>query len=145
MADCQLVLRYFALKDANNIRGSMKSILDREMERQVTEAQANDLKQEYVDRFAFLYKLFDEKPFMLPPGEKGRKRVSAAIYDASMVAIDSLWENRADIELDAVNVRARMVAATEDGARLTVLTGQANTANAIRERIKVMQAIFKPQ
>ncbi|HMN86171.1 MAG TPA: hypothetical protein PKA74_09330, partial [Bauldia sp.] len=29
MGDCQLVLRYFALKDANNIRGSMRAMLDR--------------------------------------------------------------------------------------------------------------------
>jgi hypothetical protein len=32
MADCQIVLRFFALRDAENIRGSMKGILDRCME-----------------------------------------------------------------------------------------------------------------
>lgn len=32
MKDCELVLRYFALKDVGNIRGSMKAMLDRAME-----------------------------------------------------------------------------------------------------------------
>jgi hypothetical protein len=142
MADCQLVLRYFALKDDENIRGSMKSILDRAMERQVTEAEANLLKQEYLDRFSFLYSIFDGKPFLLLPDEKGRQRVSAAIYDASMVAIDSLWNKRTEIERDVAGVRTRMVDAISDPAKLTILTGQGNTAKAVRERIKLMQSIL---
>jgi hypothetical protein len=55
MADCQLVLRYFALKDDANIRGSMRAILDRAMERSVTEEEAEALKNEYIERFSFLY------------------------------------------------------------------------------------------
>ena len=33
MMDCQIVLRYFALKDDTNIRGSMKFMLDRAMKK----------------------------------------------------------------------------------------------------------------
>ena len=144
MADCQLVLRYFALKDESNIRGSMKSILDRAMEIQVTEAQADALEKEYVDRFTFLYNLFGGRPFLLPPDEKGRQRVSAAIYDASMVAIDSLWERRDEVQEDADNVRTRMSAAIANHERLTILTGQGNTAIAVKERISLMRSIFCP-
>lgn len=145
MADCQLVLRYFALKDDANIRGSMRSILDRAMERPVTEAEAETLKNEYVTRFSFLYSLFDGRPFMLPPDEKGRERISAALYDASMVAIDLLWDAHAEIGADAVAVRARMAATLANPDQLPILTGQGNTANAVKERISLMKTIFRPE
>ncbi|MDR3439825.1 DUF262 domain-containing protein [Telmatospirillum sp.] len=145
MADCQLVLRYFALKDDENIRGSMKSMLDRAMEIKVPDEQANSLRQEYIERFSFLYDLFGGKPFTLPPDEKGRERVSAAIYDASMVAINLLWDIRIEIQADAANVRARLAAAATDPNQLAILTGQGNTANAVRERIRLMRSIFRPE
>jgi hypothetical protein len=144
MADCQLVLRYFALKDEEKIRGSMKSILDRSMERRISEAEADLLKQEYIDRFSFLYNIFAEKPFLLPPDEKGRERVSAAMYDSSMVAIDKLWVHRDEIERDAANVRRRVEQATADPALLPILTGQGNTANAIKERIDLFRSLLRP-
>lgn len=145
MADCQLVLRYFALKDDENIRGSMKSMLDRAMEVNLTDHQADTLKQEYIERFSFLFTLFDGKPFMLPPDEKGRERVSAAIYDASMVAINLLWDFRAEIQADAIGVRARMASTAANSDQLATLTGQGNTAKAVKNRIDLMRSIFRPE
>lgn len=145
MGDCQLVLRYFALKDEGNIRGSMKSMLDRAMEKNVTVTEGETLKQEFVDRFTFLYEIFEGKPFLLPPDEKDRTRVSAAIYDASMVAINDLWEHRTEIMDDALEVRERMLAASSDKNQIGILTGQGNTAKAVKERISLMRNIFKPE
>lgn len=144
MGDCQLVLRYFALKDEANIRGSMKSMLDRAMEVQVSEAEAETLKQEFKERFAFLYELFEQKPFQMPPDDQGRSRVSAAVYDASMVAINDVWRQRAKILLDGVNVRLRMHQATQDESAMILLTGQGNTAQAVKDRIRLMRYIFNP-
>lgn len=144
MGDCQLVLRYFALKDDSNIRGSMKSMLDRAMEKNVTLEEGNALKAEFIERFTFLYELFDGNPFTLPPDEKQRVRVSAAIYDASMVAINDLWDFKIEIMADAVAVRSRMAAASGNPDEVGVLTGQGNTAKAVRERINLIQNILKP-
>jgi hypothetical protein len=145
MGDCQIVLRYFALKDDNNIRGSMKSMLDRTMEQDVTEEQSDALIQEFQERFTFLYELFEGMPFVLPPDEKGRVRVSAALYDASMVAINSLWPFSEEVMNDAPSVRQRMTAALATPEGITILTGQGNTANAVRERINLMRKIFRPE
>jgi hypothetical protein len=144
MGDCQLVLRYFALKDDANIRGSMKSMLDRAMEVNITEQQAEIWKKEYIDRFTFIYNLFDHHPFRLPPDEKGRERVSAAIYDASMVAINDRWDSRKKIETDKANVQRRMASATADATALIILTGQQNTANSVRQRITLLRSILMP-
>lgn len=144
MGDCQLILRYFALKDEGNIRGSMKSMLDRAMEAAISEKQAAEWKEAFEQRFSFLYKLFDGRPFRLPPDEKGRERISAAIYDASMVAMDSHWSKRPSIEKDKSNVQKRMQRALTEPKLLIVLTGQQNTANAVRQRIDLMRTILAP-
>jgi hypothetical protein len=143
MGDCQLVLRYFALKEDTNVRGSMKSILDRAMQRKVNNIEAESLKVEYLDRLYFLYQLFEHKPFRLPPDEKGHERISASIYDGSMVATDQLWGFHDEIREDQDNVRVRMQSAMNDSKQLGVLTGQGNSANAIRERISLIKSILK--
>lgn len=145
MGDCQLVLRYFALKSEKNIRGSMKAILDRAMAVTISEAEGERMKQEFKERFRFLYELFDGAPFQLPPDEKGRVRVSAAIYDAAMVAIDGLWERKDDIKRDANEVKERMAFALDDPDGMTLLTGRGNTAAAIKDRIKYVRDIFRPE
>jgi hypothetical protein len=145
MGDCQLVLRYFALRDDDNIRGSMKSMLDRAMEREASEEEGEALTLEFIERFTFLYNLFEGAPFALPPDDKGHVRVSAAIYDASMVAINNLWAMRGDILNDAPVVRKRMLEATGDPKRIIILTGQGNTAKAVKDRIDLLQQIFRPE
>ena len=142
MGDCQLALRYFALKDDENIRGSMKSMLDRAMEADISEEVGARWKKDYEDRFTFLIELFDGRPFRLPPDETGRDRVSAAIYDSAMVAIDAYWKRRSKIEGDKKGVQMRMNEAAEDDDLLSVLTGQQNTAKGIRQRIGLMKRIL---
>ncbi|MFE2005370.1 DUF262 domain-containing protein [Pseudomonas guariconensis] len=145
MGDCQLVLRYFALKDEGNIRGSMKAMLDRAMRLQITTHERQKLEAEYKERFAFLYELFDGRPFALPEDENGRQRVSAAMYDASMVAIDVLWPFRDDILQDKQGVLERLYKAHQDPALSHVLTGQGNTAKSIKERIDLLKNIFRQE
>lgn len=144
MGDCQLVLRYFALRDEINIRGSMRSMLDRAMEREVSAAEASALEQEYRDSLSFLFELFDRRPFELLPDEKGRVRVSAAIYDASMVAMHRLWADRNRIFEQKARVIHEMRAALADDNKLTILTGQGNTAQAVRDRINLMIHVLTP-
>jgi len=144
MGDCQLVLRYFALNDDENIRGSMKSMLDRGMQSR-TGMSVEDAAAERIafnDRLSLLYRLFDGRPFRLPRDEQGRSRISAALYDASMVAIDRHWESRADIEADKENIMSRLAAALARDDQLALLTGQANTAQAVRDRINLMSSIL---
>ena len=145
MGDCQLVLRYFALKDETNIRGSVKSMLDRAMEVQITDAEGETWKLEYQERLQFLYELFDGRPFRLPPDDKGRERLAAAIYDASMVAINDLWNRRDQIKDDKIGIQRRLEEAMNNDNNISTLTGHQNTANAVRERISLMRQIFLSQ
>ncbi|WP_315759113.1 MULTISPECIES: DUF262 domain-containing protein [unclassified Bradyrhizobium] len=143
MGDCQLVLRYFALKDDRNIRGSMRAMLDRAMEEKLTNEQGQAAKQEFMERFDFLYELFDHKPFLLFQEEGERDRVSAAIYDASMVAINDLWSIRNEINSQKAGVQRRMERAISGVATSEILTGRGNTAQAVRDRINLMRGILR--
>lgn len=145
MGDCQLVLRYFALKDPTNIRGSMKAMLDRAMNVDITQQQAEAWKAEYIERLSFLFELFQGHPFELPPDEKGHIRVSAAVYDSSMVSMNDLWIEHEAIAADVDGVRARMTAALADEQQVNMLTGAGNTAKAVRERIDLMRKILRPE
>lgn len=142
MGDCQLILRYFALKEEDNIRGSMKAMLDRAMQAQISAEDVEPFKREFQERFSFLYELFEGKPFLLPADGKGRTRVSAAMYDSSMVAINNLWNRRGEVTADAVEVRRRLSDALGSSEQLSILTGQGNTAKAVKERIALMTNIF---
>lgn len=147
MADCQLILRYFALKDDANIRGSMKAMLDRAMEARtgISEAEALALEDEFKERFSFLYELFDRRPFRLPPDARGRERVSAALYDASMIAMEVLWDRRLAILQEKGRVQKRLEDALGNEGQMTVLTGQGNTAQAVKDRIGLMVGILHPE
>lgn len=145
MGDCQLVLRYFALRDDKNIRGSMKSMLDRSMADRVNISQedADALETEYIGRLTLAFKIFGPKPFLLPPDEKGRERLSAALYDATLVALHRLWAHRADFEAKRAEIKQRMLDEYATGASAQILTGQGNTAQAVKDRITLIEKILK--
>lgn len=144
MRDCELILRYFALKDEENIRGSMKSMLDRAIEIQLTEEEAGVSEEEYKRTFDFLVDLFDSKPFEISTKESVKTRISAALYDASMVATARLEAHLKDIKEDKKNVRQRLDSAIADPESYELIVGRRNTADAVKRRIELMQDILRP-
>ena len=144
MRDCELVLRFFALRDQSNIRGSMKAMLDRTMEQNCAEESIEKLAGEYKERFRFLYDLFDKAPFKIKGGEEKREQVSAALYDAAMVALDRIWERRLEIEGDKFRVNRRLDAAMLNETDYELIVGRKNTADAVKSRISLLQRILNP-
>ena len=145
MGDCQLVLRYFALRDTSNIRGSMKSMLDRAMESRVS-LGGNDgsaLKDEFISRLNAAAAIFGPRPFFLPPDEKGRERLSAALYDASLVAIHRQWPHVPKFQNSRNSIKKRLEVEFQNAESGPVLTGQGNTAQAVRDRISLIERILR--
>lgn len=145
MKDCELVLRFFALRDPGNIRGSMKSMLDRKMEVEVSGEEADRLEEDFQTRFAFLYDLFDRVPFRITSQVDKRERVSAALYDASMVALDRVWGNREIIAQDKNNICQRLASAVADENSYELIVGRRNTAESVKDRIDLLQGILLPE
>ena len=145
MRDCELVLRYFALRERENIRGSMRSMLGRAMEKTLSEDEATAAINEYKERFAFLYRLFKSKPFLLVSRHDTRKKVSFALYDAAMVAVDRLWENRDEIMTNQSGVTRRLDDALSDWEKYELIIGRQNTAEAVKGRIELLEGILTPE
>ena len=144
MGDCQLVLRYFALRDASNIRGSMKAMLDRAMETRmgVSKDEADSLKIEYVERLEMASEIFGPHPFLLPPDDKGRQRLSAALYDATLVALHKNWGQRGKYLTASKKIARKLEEELRSGISAPILTGQGNTAKAVKERIEVIERVL---
>ena len=139
MRDCELVLRFFALREDENIKGSMKVMLDRAMAVSRSIEQAAQASDDYNSVFQFLYQLFDKAPFQITaPGEE-KTKVSVPLYDALMVAAWNLREDLGDISADKDGVQQRLVAALADEGQYEVIVGRGNTADAVRARITLLQ------
>lgn len=145
MGDCQLVLRYFAIRDEKDIRGSMKSMLDRAMENRmkIEASRVEMLKTEYLETLELANDIFGPKPFRLPPDEKGRQKISASLYEATMVALHRLWEHRQVLKNRSEEIRGRLKKELARELNSPLLTGYGNTAQAVRHRIKLMEDILK--
>ncbi|NPT27035.1 DUF262 domain-containing protein [Pseudomonas aeruginosa] len=145
MGDCQLVLRYFALRDEENIRGSMKSMLDRAMASRVkiTEESAAKLGEEFNQALNAAVEIFGPKPFLLPEDDKGRRRISSALYDASMVAICRQMEHLPKLMEQSGNIKKRLDQEFASGDKDGILTGQGNTAKTVKQRIELLEKIIR--
>ena len=141
MKDCELALRFVAFRDADNIRGAMKQMLDRAMETELTEDQAKDLVRDFEERLKFLYTLFDGRPFRVNDGSR-QHRPYYAMYDAAMAAIDQHWERRMFIMARAESIREQMNRAFANEGQHELLTASRNTADAVRSRIALFSNIL---
>ena len=145
MRDCELVLRVFALRNRDNIRGSMKSMLDGAMERELSDEDAEAFTTEFQMHFEFLCELLGDRPFTIRLREHGKERVSAALYDAAMVAVGRVWDHRDDVLADKTGVSERLAIAVADDDDYELIVGRRNTAEAVRERIDLLQTILLPR
>lgn len=146
MGDCQIVLRFFALSKDENITGSMRSILDKEMNRNksISEDEADTLKSQFIDAISNVEPVFGSDAFLLNSEGGGSPRHSIALYDAVMGALLRRANRISDLRDRSATIQANLTELKRD--RRDLLTGQANTAQAIKDRInavvQVMDAVL---
>ncbi len=145
MKDCELVLRVFALRDPANIRGSMKSMLDRAMESELSNEEAKAFAEDFRMHFPFLCDILGEKPFTIKFREHGKERVAVALYAAAMVALGRVWHRRDDVRSDIAGISERLAAAVAHDEHYELIVGRRNTAEAVRNRIDLLQTILLPE
>jgi hypothetical protein len=140
MADCELVLRFFAIREAlvGQSRGSLRRILDSCMRRHSddSEAETSDFKNHYLTCLSALSEVFEGKPFRLPQTH----RPSRPLYDALMVALSLAPGLHFVAEAPKVRTALRDTLANEDG--YDVLVGRGNTVDAIRQRVTLASKIL---
>lgn len=140
LADAELVLRVFALRDAivENRSGSLRRILDRFMERNkdIDSIEEAELESRFIDTLSRLADVFDQSPFRLPT----TKRPSRPLYDALMIALS--LKPQTDIESRKVEINAALSRALSNRASYEVLVGRGNTIDSVRQRVELAAKIL---
>ncbi|MBK5124972.1 DUF262 domain-containing protein [Burkholderia sp. R-69980] len=141
LADAELVLRFFALRDAieNDGAGSLRRIMDRYMEtnKELGTLDERVLEDEFMGLLGRLVALFDGEPFRLPT----TNRPSRPLYDALMIALSQ--HPGTNIEGRQVEIRGALAAALEDSKSYDVLVGRGNTLDAVRQRVALATQILQ--
>lgn len=137
MSDVEIVLRFYAFLDDDDITGSVKRMLDRTMERGMSLSE----ERLQVDRNLFIGSIMKSRTllgpdvFRMPSRSGARMILSRPLFDAVMVAIarmEGRWPDLMDAEASqgAMNAIKDPASASYD-----LLVGRANTAQAIKDRI----------
>ncbi len=140
MLDCEIVLRFFAFSDPKRLRGSVRSILDKCMADNLS--MADDDIPELEKRFNRALKLardiFGAETFRYRD-PKNKTRLSRPLFDAVMIALDHLCDQRSTL----LKKRSAVVAAVTKLLRrekaFAVIVGRPNTSKAIQARIDLLQ------
>lgn len=140
MADCELVLRFFAIKETilEDRTGSLRRLLDKSMKQHAKDSPATlgAIEQEFREVFSFLFNAFEGKPFVLPQ----TNRPSRPAYDALMVATSLIGAS--SLVGRENNIRDNFLQAATDSETYEVMVGRGNTVEAIKDRVTLAQRLL---
>lgn len=143
LTDAELVLRFFALRDAveNNGKGALRRILDRFMQKHANAGptQISAWETEFQSLITALHTVFGESTFRLPT----TNRVSRPLFDSLMVAL-SLHPGL-DVTANGAAIRDSMYEALEDKKQYEILVGRGNTIESVHQRVALAEKILTGQ
>lgn len=151
MGDCEIVLRFFAFIENRYIKGSIQSILDKCMERNIddwSEEKSDIYRDRFLTRLDLAAQIFGKSAFeivtkrktSIPGITKNSDKHSPPLYDAIMIALDRLYDRKDDLvanrKLIVRNFKARI---ENDDYFYALIVGRANTAASVRDRIDTVE------
>lgn len=144
MRDCEIVLRFFALRNTAKIRGSMRNILDTCMrDHQDMSADENKaLRELFIECLTIAHKIFGSRAFQIHKRE-GKWQMSVPLYDSVMVAIERLRSSATQLIKAKRNILAAFEKAFADEKTYEIIVGKPNTADAVKERLALIYNILK--
>lgn len=142
MADCQLVLRFFAIKEfyLGDRRGSLGKILDDCMKQHQSDSENEiaSLESEFIASLSGLVAMLGHGAFNIP----NKRGPSAPLYDALMVAY-SLHLQGGQPLADPADARKRLKSSIENRDNYETITARKNTAQSIVDRVDLAQSILE--
>jgi hypothetical protein len=144
MIDCELVLRFFALRDRKNIKGSVKAILDKCMDTNCSADKSQLEKQaaDFKSRIDLAFALLGQDAFKIKEGGDGKQNLSQPYYDAVMVACDRLFDRRTELLRKKAALRKMLKDELSKSINYELIVGRANTAESIKKRLDFVEGCF---
>jgi hypothetical protein len=141
MADVELVLRFFAIRDALDTKrkGSLRRILDSFMKdnAKASTEVLEGYKDEYQKLITMLYGVWGSQLFRIPE----IARPSRPLYDALMVALSRNPD--LVLEEDTEGIKQRLTNALARRADYDTLVGRGNTIITIKQRVDLASSILR--
>lgn len=147
MIDAEYVLRFLALRQTwDKFSGDLRETMDRHMQEHVASPPGlvNSHRAAFRRAISYCERIWGEQAFQRPDGPGWRNQALAGVYDAEMIAVDSL----SDKELERIcRQRARAVELTRvlfksNEQFLEFSTVATNTPARIVYRIEQMQDLL---
>jgi Protein of unknown function DUF262 len=140
MADCEIVLRVFAVKDEIDrpLGGSMKSILDRCLKLHTGDSDPQILAAEnaYKTALSKWYNSFGSAIFIIPSSQ----RASRPLFDALMVALMRNSDFPLEDSRDRISETIKL--ALGNPIDYETLVGRGNTAESVHNRVNLAEKII---
>jgi hypothetical protein len=140
MMDCELVLRFFAIRETvlGNIRGSLRNILDKTMKnkKDISGEEMDHLRNIFLSTLRNLISALGKDFIILP----ATGQPSRPMYDALMVAASMHPEENFGQHSEQIKNRLNM--ALNSPIDYDILVGRGNTAEAIKERVRKAETIL---
>lgn len=145
MTDCEIVLRFFALRQRSKVRGAMKKILDTCMEDHIDDDkhEIDKLRHLFVSRLELGHKIFGAELFRLKRPKKSGLILSIPLYDALMVALDRLYDSKDQLIASSSRIRRKVKEYLSDEENYELVVGRANTAAAVKERQDALEGLMR--
>jgi hypothetical protein len=141
MLDCELVLRFFAIRDVINekIKGSLRSILDKTMQsrQKFTDEEYSSYEELFLDTLKNLDKIFKGKPYIILPNNE---HYSRPLYDAMTVAFSFVIERKKNYNSN--DIPGLLEKSLKNEKDYEILTGKGNTVLFIKERFSLAYKII---
>jgi hypothetical protein len=145
MTDCEIVLRFFAFRHKERIKGAIRTILDKFMEdnKDIDDATGAKWRREFLERLQLARDIFVQDTFRIED-EDGRKILSQPLYDAVMVALERLYPRRAELlrHKSEIAAKLRQRLKNKHNKFYELVVGRPNTAEALKQRLDKVEQLF---
>jgi len=140
MMDCELVLRFFAIRDAVSgiTSGSLRQIFDKTMKRygSFSEPQVEIMKVDFLSALKRVTTALGNDFHVLPSNQQ----LSRPLYDAMLVATHE--QQGINLLEQAVEIRSRLNVALASQCEYEILVGRGNTLESIKTRVTLATKIL---
>lgn len=142
MSDVEIVIRFFAFNNPENISGSVRSMLDETLKknRYLNDTELDKCRNDFLSCIDLCLHVYKEDTFRLPKNKsKNDTILSRPLCDAQMIGMYLNLSRQEDIIKNALQIRAGMSLLTNpEGAHYDLMVGRANTSQSIKDRIYVV-------
>jgi hypothetical protein len=139
MEDCALVLRFLSMRDPKMIRGSVRAVAEKFMRenRNMPKPARDELGRAFRSRVDLAVDVFADDAFKYT-NKKGKVKVSAPLFDAELAAMDRLYPSADKLRSRSARIRKAVKDALSNKKTFSLLINKANTAAAVRKRLRLM-------